>query len=142
MPTQEDRLTAVENDLKRFKSESVKSYHDVVIDLAMVKALALGAFDGLAAIRMQVTDFRQDVIERFERQDVRFEGQDAHLNMHDKRFDEHDKRFDVLDKRLEAHDKRFDVMDQRFDVMDQRFDVMDNKLDQVLLILVNLTRNS
>lgn len=127
MPTQEDRLTAVENELKRFKSESVKSYHDVVVDLAMVKAMALGAFDGLSGLRAQVTDFQLDVIKRFERQDRHFEAQDAHLNMHDKRFDEHDKRFDAIDKRLDEHDKRFDVLD--------------NKLDQVLLILVNLTRN-
>ena len=65
MLTQEDRLTAVENELKRFKSESVKSYHDVVVDLAMVKAMALGSFDGLSGLRAQVTDFQLDVIKRF-----------------------------------------------------------------------------
>ncbi|GHO88323.1 hypothetical protein [Dictyobacter formicarum] len=96
MPTQEERLTTVENDLKQFKAETVRAYQDSAVDLALVKGLAMGAYERLNAVRSQIADFKQDMLDRFERQDNHFAAQDAHLDMHDKRFDVLDKKLDQI----------------------------------------------
>ncbi len=39
MPTQEERLNIVEYDLKHFKTETIKAYGDMAMELIMVKGL-------------------------------------------------------------------------------------------------------
>ncbi len=39
MPTQEERLNIVEYDLKHFKTETIKAYGDMAMELVMVKGL-------------------------------------------------------------------------------------------------------
>ena len=79
MPTQEERLTKLEFDLKQFKTETIKAYGDMAFEMTIVKGLTENAIGRLAAL--------SDTVEkRFERVDIRLNAMDAHLANMDKRF--------------------------------------------------------
>lgn len=54
MPTQEERLTTVEYDLKQFKTETIKAYGETAIELVMVKGLTEDAVKRLASLKTQI----------------------------------------------------------------------------------------
>jgi predicted nucleic acid-binding Zn-ribbon protein len=59
MPTQEERLQTLEYGLKQFKTETIKAYGEVAIELTMVKGLTEDAVKRLASLRMQVEQVDQ-----------------------------------------------------------------------------------
>jgi len=80
MPTQEERLTKLEFDLKQFKTETIKAYGDMAFEMTIVKGLTENAIGRLAAL--------SDTTEkRFERIDIRLNAMDAHLESMDKRLE-------------------------------------------------------
>ena len=80
MPTQEERLTKLEFDLKQFKTETIKAYGDMAFEMTIVKGLTENAIGRLAAL--------SDITEkRFERVDIRLDAMDAHLGSMDKRLE-------------------------------------------------------
>ena len=104
MPTQEERLTILEYDLKQYKTETIKAYGEMAIEMIMVKGLVEDAVKRLASLRTQIE-------QRFEHVDTRLNAMDAHL---------------------ERMDTRLDRMDVRFDQMDTRLDRVENVLAQIL----------
>ena len=54
MPTQEERLTILEYDLKQYKTETIKAYGEMAIEMIMVKGLVEDAVKRLASLRTQV----------------------------------------------------------------------------------------
>ena len=57
MPTQEERLTTVEYDLKHFKTETIKAYGgDMAMELVMVKGLAEDAVKRLMGLRITLEE--------------------------------------------------------------------------------------
>ncbi len=50
MPTQEERLQLVEYDLKPFKTETIKAYGDMALELVMVKGLTEDAVRRLIGV--------------------------------------------------------------------------------------------
>lgn len=68
MPTQEERLTAVEFDLKQFRTESVRVYQDMAFEMTMVKGLTEDAIKLLALLRQEMNE--------------RFDAISSHLNDH------------------------------------------------------------
>ncbi|HEX6484984.1 MAG TPA: hypothetical protein VF043_39565 [Ktedonobacteraceae bacterium] len=66
MPTQEERLTIVEYDLKQFKTETIKAYGEVAMELVMVKGLTEDAVKRLASLKTQID-------QQFERVDTRLD---------------------------------------------------------------------
>ena len=75
MPTQEERLTAVEFDLKQFRTESVRVYQDMAFEMTMVKGLTEDAIKRLASLRTEME-------QRFERLDTRLDTVSVQLNEH------------------------------------------------------------
>jgi len=73
MPTQEERLETVEYGLKQFKTETIKAYSEMAIELTMVKGLTEDAVKRLASLKSQI--------------DHRFERVDTHLDTIDTRLD-------------------------------------------------------
>ncbi len=73
MPTQEERLTILEYDLKQYKTETIKAYGEMAIEMIMVKGLMEDAVKGLASLRTQVEQY-------FERMDTRLEAMDTRLD--------------------------------------------------------------
>ena len=79
MPTQEERLTKLEFDLRQFKTETIKAYGDMAFEMTIVKGLIENAIGRLAALN--------DAAEkRSERVDIRLGAMDAHLESMDRRF--------------------------------------------------------
>ncbi len=80
MPTQEERLNILEYDLKQYKTETIKAYGELAIEMTMVKGLTEDAVKRLASLKAQIE-------QRFERVDTRLEAMDAHLESMDTRLD-------------------------------------------------------
>jgi flagellar capping protein FliD len=79
VPTQEERLTTVEYDLKHFKTETIKAYGDMAMELVMVKGLTEDAVKRLASLKTQIE-------QRFEQVGTRLDAMDAHLASMDTRL--------------------------------------------------------
>ncbi len=79
MPSQEERLGIVEYDLKHFKTETIKAYSDMAMELVMVKGLTEDAVKRLATLKEQI-DRRFDTVEqRLDRLETKFDEHTALL---------------------------------------------------------------
>jgi hypothetical protein len=108
-----------------------------------------------AAIRSDMTAFREATDQRFERADMNVRIQLTELRgeltdlvhsevtglrgeMNDRfaavdaRFTGVDKRFNSVDERFDAVEDRFNEVDERFDGVDRRFDALDAKIDTII----------
>jgi ATP-dependent protease HslVU (ClpYQ) ATPase subunit len=72
MPTQEERLEIVEYGLRQFKTETIKAYGEIAMELTMVKGLTEDAVKRLASLKIQID-------QRFERVDTRLDTLDTRL---------------------------------------------------------------
>ena len=93
MPTQEERLTIVEFDLKQFKTETVKVYGDMAFEMTIIKGLTENAIGRLSTLS-NTTE------KHFERVDIRLDAMDAHLESMDKRLNQMDTRLDRIENML------------------------------------------
>jgi hypothetical protein len=80
MPTQEERLTILEYDLKQYKTETIKAYGEMAVEMTMVKGLTEDAVKRLASLKAQIE-------QRFERVDTRLDAMDTHLEGMNTRLD-------------------------------------------------------
>lgn len=80
MPTQEERLTTVEYDLKQFKTETIKAYGDMAFEMTIIKGLTENAIGRLSTLSSTTE-------KHFERLDIRLDAMDAHLESMDKRLE-------------------------------------------------------
>ncbi len=80
MPTQEERLNILEYDLKQYKTETIKAYGEMAIEMTMVKGLTEDAVKRLASLKAQIE-------QRFERVDTRLDAMDTRLESMDTRLD-------------------------------------------------------
>jgi hypothetical protein len=80
MPTQEERLTTVEYDLKQFKTETIKAYGDMAFEMTIIKGLTENAIGRLSTLS-NTTE------KHFEHVDIRLDAMDAHLESMDKRLE-------------------------------------------------------
>ena len=118
MPTQEERLDAVESDLRQFKVETVKVYQDMALEVTMIKGLTEDTIRRLSALSSTME-------KRFDGVDQRFDGIDT-------RLDTMDTHFDGIDARLGTMDTRLGSMDTRLGSMDTRLDRVEGMLVQIL----------
>jgi flagellar capping protein FliD len=115
MPTQEERLTILEYGLKQYKTETIKAYGEMAIEMTLVKGLTEDAVKRLASLKSQIE-------QRFERVDTRLDAMDVHLESMDTRLNQMDTRLDRVEN----------VMDTRLNQMDTRLDRVENLLAQIL----------
>jgi ferritin-like protein len=73
MPTQEERLTILEYDLKQYKTETIKAYGEMAVEMTMVKGLTEDAVKRLASLKAQIE-------QSFERVDTRLDAMDNRLD--------------------------------------------------------------
>jgi hypothetical protein len=73
MPTQEERLQTVEYNLQQFKTETIKAYGEMAIELVMVKGLTEDAVKRLALLKTQIDH-------QFERVDARLDTLNTRLD--------------------------------------------------------------
>ena len=79
MPTQEERLETVEYGLRQFKTETIKAYQEMAIEVTMVNGLTEDAVKRLMNLKVQM---------------------DQRFSTIDTRFDSIDQRFSTIDTRL------------------------------------------
>jgi len=96
MPTQEERLTIVEYDLKQFKTETIKAYGETAIELVMVKGLTEDAVKRLALLKTQIDKQTMQV-------DIQLEAIKAHLSFLHENATKTDKRLDSIEAQLTEH---------------------------------------
>ena len=71
MPTQEERLETVEYGLRQFKTETIKAYQEMALEVTMVKGLIEDAVKRLMNLKTQM-DQRFDIVDqRFSTIDIR-----------------------------------------------------------------------
>jgi len=93
MPTQEERLTILEYDLKQYKTETIKAYGEMAVELTMVKGLTEDAVKRLASLKAQIE-------QRFEQIGTRLDAMDAHLEHMDTRLNQMDTRLGRVETQL------------------------------------------
>jgi hypothetical protein len=86
MPTQEERLAAVEQNLIQFKTETVRAYQDLAMQMTMLKGLTETTIGRLASMQWQI--------------DQRFNTVETALHEHTTLLNEHTGRFDRLETLL------------------------------------------
>ena len=73
MLTQEERLQTVEYNLQQFKTETIKAYGEMAMELVMVKGLTEDAVKRLALLKTQIDH-------QFERVDARLDTLNTRLD--------------------------------------------------------------
>jgi chromosome segregation ATPase len=124
MPTQEERLSAVE--------QAQVSVHEAVSDLNHHVTILIGI------VQKQEWDIRE------------IKGSlrsiDGRLNSFESRFGSLEGRFGSLESRFSSLEGRFEKQEHRFESLEQsvnnRFEAQDKKLDQIMLLLNTLTTKS
>ncbi len=85
MPTQEERLAAVEFGLAQFKTESIQAHQEVAMELTMVKGLTHDSIRRLTELRIEtnqrfnvvhqeMAEMRQEMNQRFSTVDQEIAG--------------------------------------------------------------------
>lgn len=117
MPTQEDRLTALEQNFMQFKAETIRTYQDMAMHVTMIKGLNETIIGRLATMQWQadqrfnVVETRLDRIEatlgshtsRLDQIDATLANHTALLSSHTALLNEHTKRLDQIDATLGSH---------------------------------------
>jgi chaperonin cofactor prefoldin len=125
MSTLEERLTTLEHNFSQFKTETVHTYHEMALDLTIVKGLTENSVRRITALKTEME-------QRFELVDIRLNGMDAHLEYMGTRLDRMDSRLNGMDARLDKMDARLDKMDARLDSVDTRLNRVESMLMQIL----------
>ena len=93
MPTQEERLDAVEYNLRQFKTETIKAYQDMAFEMTIIKGLTENAIGRLATLG-------DTTAKHFESVDIRLDAMDAHLESMDNRLNQMNIRLDRVENML------------------------------------------
>jgi uncharacterized protein Yka (UPF0111/DUF47 family) len=93
MPTQEERLSVVEQSLLQFKTETVHNYQDMAMQLTMVKGLTETTIGRLATIQWEMN-------QRFNQTDHRLDTLETTLNNHTTRLDRLETKVDTIQTTL------------------------------------------
>lgn len=96
MPTQEERLTILEYGLKQYKTETIKAYGEMAIEMIMVKGLVEDAVKRLASLRTQV----EQMDTRLDRMDARLDQMGTGLNRVNTHLGSMDTRLDRVENML------------------------------------------
>ncbi len=134
MPTQEERLLTVENDLKQFKSETIKTYQEMAMEVPMAKGLTEDAILRLATLKVQID-------QRFGQVDARLDRVDGRLDRIETRFDRVETRLDRMETALNDIDrikKRLEHVETGLESLGQQAETQFALLNQRLDAIVNL----
>ena len=142
MPTQEERLSTLEQTVTVLKQGMQDLNHHVTILLGVTSEQGKdirGIRVNLAALNERVDAFEQNVNTRFEALDSRVSGLDDRIGVLDSRVSGLDGRIGALDNRVSSLDRRVSGLDGRIEAFEQsvnsRFEEQGKKLDQVLFLL-------
>jgi DNA anti-recombination protein RmuC len=124
MRTPEERLNVVEHSFKQIRTETIKAYQDMAMELGVIKGLTDASIGRLKAISTQVAEIRQDINDRFDWTDQRFDtlNQQVYELGQDIKAVRQDSRIETLEQN----------MNSRFEQVDKRFETQSQLLQQIL----------
>jgi len=132
MPTQEERLTALEQTFATLRKENAIHIREVDENTTIM----------LGVIRDQGRDIKR-IVQRLETIDERLHTLEQRFDTLEQRFDTLEQHFDTLEQRFDTLEQGFNALEQHFDTLEQRiesrFETSEKKLDQVLHLLTTLT---
>jgi len=121
MPTQEERLTALERNFTAFQKEAGQHIRETEENTTIM----------LGVMRSQGQDIKR-AVQRLETIDERLETMDERLDAIEQRLNPVEQHLETIDGRLNAIDGRLDAMEQRFDRLETKFDEHTVLLTQIL----------
>jgi len=107
MSTQEERLQIVEYDLKHYKTETIKAYGDMAMELVMVKGLTEDAVKRLMSVRITL-DAHTALLNK---QSERLDRVETTLSEHTALLNKQSERLDRVETTLSEHTARFDHLE-------------------------------
>ncbi len=111
MPTHEERLETLEYGLKQYKTETIKAYGEMAMEIAMVKGLTEDAVKRLMTLRtaldQQMAEIKQDIHQL----QKGFDAHTALLNEHTGVLSEHTRVLNDHTRILNDHTARFDRLE-------------------------------
>jgi uncharacterized coiled-coil protein SlyX len=131
MPTQEERLTTLEQTQAKFGDSINDLNHHVTILIGIIQKQEWDVREiknSLRAIDSRLGSF-----------DSRLGFFDGHLSSFERSVNS---RFETQETRFDALETRFDTLETRFDTLEIRFEAQDKKLDQIMGLLTTLTTKS
>jgi chromosome segregation ATPase len=121
MSTQEERLQMVESGLKHFKTETVKAYGDMAVDLTLVKGISLKSMERLTIIETKLDNHTE-----------RFNGLEITLSEHSRALYDHTTRLGHLETVLSEHTTVLNEHTARFDRLETTLSEHTTLLAQIL----------
>src|SRR6266446_4770129 len=92
MPTQEERLGIVEYGLKQYKTETIKAYGEMAMELIMIKGLTEDSVRRLMTMERDMSQLKKTLGDH-----------SAHLNLLETTLGEHSAHLNRLETTLGAH---------------------------------------
>ena len=105
MPTQEERLGAVESGLKQFQTETVKAYHEMALEVTMMKGLTQDSVKRLI-------NLERTMDERFNNVELRLGGMDQRLGGMDQQLGGMNQQLGGMNQRLGGMNQRLGTLEQ------------------------------
>lgn len=128
MPTQEERLTALE----RFQKEAAAHIRETEENTTIL----------LGVIRDQGRDIKR-IVQRLDTMDDRLDTMDDRLDTIDGRLSTFGEQLGTIDGRLGTFDEQLGALGGRLNTLEQhmesRYETLDKKFDQALQLLTTLT---
>src|SRR5579875_3875091 len=128
MPAQEERLSAIDQNLAQLQAETTNRYQDSVMQYTITKALAENTIGRVAMMHEEMNQRFNSVRTAL---DVHFEATNAHFDLLQKHADKTDKRLDSIEAQLTDHTARFDRVETRLDGVETRLDRVETRLNGV-----------
>jgi len=104
MPTQEERLETLEYGLKQYKTETIKAYQEMAMEITMVKGLTEDAVKRLMTLRTTLDQQMAEMKQGIHQLQMGFDAHTALLNEHTGVLSEHTRI-------LNEHTTRFDRLE-------------------------------
>jgi hypothetical protein len=130
MPTQEERLAAVEFGLAQFKTESIQAHQEVAMELTMVKGLTHDSIRRLTELRIE-TNQRFNVVHQ-EMAEMRLETNQRFNVVHQEMAEmrqEMNQRFSTVDQEIAGMKQDIGSMQQDIGGLHGKFD----RLEKLIL---------
>lgn len=100
MPTQEERLTALEQNFMQFKAETIRTYQDMAMHVTMIKGLTETMIGRLATMQWQMDQRFNAVETRLDRVEATLGSHTTHLDQIEATLSNHTTLLTEILKRL------------------------------------------
>ena len=139
MPTLEERVSKLEQDFTRFRTDAKEAYQEMAMHVTVTRGLAENALERLVLLD---ADMKNGFARLQAALDVHIEASNAHFDLLQKRADKTDKRLDAIETRLDRvegvlneHTMRLDRVEGVLNEHTMRLDRVEGTLNEHTAVL-------